>query len=583
MNKIIIVILFGLIFSGEDASKSDAIHLDYESNLDIAGFQFTHDGCVDSVYGGDATENGFQISASNTVFLAFSFKGDVIKAGSGTLVSLDGDINTDCLSNIIFSDSKGKKINVSFAEKTNSHGKASCGDEVSVCLSLNSNNHSEHSIPFTLYHAIPFIGILLSIAIIPLVNHHFWEHNFGKISFFWALAFIIPFYFLVHSFHIVTESLLHTLFFEYIPFIVLLLSLFTVSGGICLKGKLVGTPQLNLIILSIGTLLASWMGTTGAAMLLIRPLLRANKWRTNKVHTVVFFIFLVANIGGALTPLGDPPLFLGFLKGVDFFWTTTNLFFPMIYVSVVLLILYYLIDSYYYKKEEKIPTEETDFKSIEILGKINFFFLALVIASVLMSGFWNPNYSIPIYGHVTVELQNLLRDILLLVITFLSIKFTENSIRNQNGFTWFPIVEVAKLFIGIFITITPVLAILKVPDVGALQWIKDLCSSELMYFWITGLLSAFLDNAPTYLVFFDVAGGDPASLMVEPLRLTLLAISSGAVFLGAMTYIGNAPNFMVRAIAEENGVKMPSFFGFMAWSFTILGLTFISYSLIFLF
>ena len=580
INKLILAILFGVIFCANDSSDNHSIHLDYESHVDIAGFQFSHNGCVDNVFGGDAKESGFQISASNSVFLAFSFEGKVIKAGSGTLVNFDGDINTECLSGIIFSDSKGKKLNVSFATNDRSNG---CEEDVDVCLSLSTEHHEQHSIPFTLYYAIPFIGILLSIAVIPLVNHHFWENNFGKISFFWALAFIIPFYLLVNSFHLVTESLLHTLFFEYIPFIVLLLALFTVSGGICLKGKLVGTPRLNLIILGIGTALASWMGTTGAAMLLIRPLLRANKWRANKVHTVVFFIFLVANIGGALTPLGDPPLFLGFLKGVDFFWTTTNLFLPMIYVSIVLLILYYFIDSYYYKKEEKIPEEETDLKSIEILGKINFIFLALVIGAVLMSGFWNPNYSIPIYGHVTVELQNILRDILLLVITFLSIKFTEASIRNQNGFTWFPIVEVAKLFIGIFITITPVLAILKVPDVGALQWIKDLCSSELMYFWITGLLSAFLDNAPTYLVFFDVAGGDAATLMVEPLRLTLLAISSGAVFLGAMTYIGNAPNFMVRAIAEENGVKMPSFFGFMAWSFSILGLTFISYSLIFLF
>ena len=181
---------------------------------------------------------------------------------------------------------------------------------------------SHGSPAFSLYYTVPFIGILLSIAIIPLINHHFWENNFGKISFFWSLAFIIPFYLLVNSFSEVIEVLLHTLTFEYIPFIFLLLALFTVSGGICLKGSLVGTPMLNLILLVIGTILASWMGTTGAAMLLIRPLLRANEWRVNKVHIIVFFIFLVANIGGSLTPLGDPPLFLGFLKGVDFFWTT---------------------------------------------------------------------------------------------------------------------------------------------------------------------------------------------------------------------------------------------------------------------
>lgn len=438
-----------------------------------------------------------------------------------------------------------------------------------------------HASPaFSLYYTVPFIGILLSIAIIPLINHHFWENNFGKISFFWSLAFIIPFYLLVNSFSEVIEVLLHTLTFEYIPFIFLLLALFTVSGGICLKGSLVGTPMLNLILLVIGTILASWMGTTGAAMLLIRPLLRANEWRVNKVHIIVFFIFLVANIGGSLTPLGDPPLFLGFLKGVDFFWTTKHMFLPMLYVSTVLLILFYFIDTYYYNKEASKPTSATDLKTIEITGKINFIFLLAVIGSVLLSGFWNPNYQVHIYGHVYMELQNIVRDILLIVITLLSVKYTSSNVRSENGFTWFPITEVAKLFIGIFITIIPVLTILS-QDGGSLQWIKDLCYNDMMYFWVTGFLSAFLDNAPTYLVFFDVAGGNPEVLMHE-LSSTLLAISSGAVFMGAFSYIGNAPNFMVRSIAEENGVKMPSFFGFIAWSFLVLGLTFMTYSIIFL-
>ena len=447
--------------------------------------------------------------------------------------------------------------------------------------SLFGASGGHHSPLFNLYYAIPFVGILLSIAIIPLINHHFWEKNFGRISFFWAMSFIIPFYLLVHSFSVVFETLLHTLTFEYFPFIILLLALFTVSGGICLRGKLVGTPELNLVILSIGTVIASWMGTTGAAMLLIRPLLRANKWRAKKIHIIVFFIFLVANIGGSLTPLGDPPLFLGFLKGVSFFWTTKHMLLPMIFVSLILLILFYAIDRYFYSKETKKPNDSTDLRSIEVSGKINFLFLLCIIVSVLMSGFWKPNYPIHLYGHVHLELQNFLRDLFLLIITYLSIKFTSTSIRKENGFTWFPIKEVAKLFIGIFITIIPVLSILAVKDNGDLQWVIDLCSNDLMFFWITGILSSFLDNAPTYLVFFDVAGGDPISLMGEYKR-TLLAISSGAVFMGAMTYIGNAPNFMVKSIAEENGVKMPSFFGFMAWSFTILGLTFILYSLIFL-
>ena len=445
---------------------------------------------------------------------------------------------------------------------------------------------TEHShIHFTLFYIIPFIGILLSIALMPLINHHFWEKNFGKISFFCALSFIIPFYFLTHSFSIMTYEILHVLLLEYFPFIILLLSLFTVAGGICIQGNLIATPRLNLLLLGIGTALASWMGTTGAAMLLIRPVLRANKWRIHKVHVIVFFIFLVANIGGALTPLGDPPLFLGFLHGVSFFWTTQYLFSSFLYVSIILLIVFFLIDSYYYKKESKIPEEKTDFKEIKILGKINFIFLGLIILSVLMSGFWNSQISFNVIG-IHLELQNILRDILLLIIAYLSLKFTKSETRASNGFSWFPIIEVSKLFLGIFITIIPAIAILKAGKDGDLGFIVNLLTDEsgnplnLMYFWLTGILSAFLDNAPTYLVFFNTAGGDPISLMTT-MKSTLLAISAGAVFMGALTYIGNAPNFMVRAIAEENGVKMPSFFGYMLWSFGILGLTFVSYSLLF--
>ena len=371
---------------------------------------------------------------------------------------------------------------------------------------------------FTLFYIIPFIGILLSIALVPLINHHFWEKNFGKISFFWAFSFIIPFYLLTHSFSVVTYEILHVLLLEYFPFIILLLSLFTVAGGICIRGNLIATPRLNLLLLGIGTALASWMGTTGAAMLLIRPLLRANKWRIHKVHVIVFFIFLVANIGGSLTPLGDPPLFLGFLHGVSFFWTTEYLFTSFLYVSIILLIVFFFFDSYYYKKESNIPEEKTNFKEIEILGKINFIFLGLIILLVLMSGFWNPHISFNVMG-VHLELQNILRDILLLIVAYLSLKLTSSEIRSFNGFTWFPIIEVAKLFIGIFITIIPAIAILKAGKDGDLGFIVNLLTDDsgapldAMYFWLTGILSAFLDNAPTYLVFFNTAGGDPISLM----------------------------------------------------------------------
>jgi Na+/H+ antiporter NhaD/arsenite permease-like protein len=287
------------------------------------------------------------------------------------------------------------------------------------------------------------------------------------------------------------------------------------------------------------------------------------------VHVIVFFIFLVANIGGSLTPLGDPPLFLGFLKGVHFFWPTTHMFLPMIIISSILLGMFFLLDSYLYKKEGTPPVIEAADKKVGLEGKVNILLLLGVVACVLMSGIWKPGISIDVY-HVPVELQNIVRDVLLLVIAGLSLLLTNSDSRKANAFTWFPIVEVAKLFIGIFLTIIPAIAILKAGADGALSGVVHAVTApdgepiNYMYFWLTGILSSFLDNAPTYLVFFNTAGGDAAHLMAE--AVTLLAISCGAVFMGAMTYVGNAPNFMVRAIAEERGIAMPSFFGYMMWS-----------------
>ncbi|MCB9948501.1 MAG: sodium:proton antiporter [Rhodospirillaceae bacterium] len=425
----------------------------------------------------------------------------------------------------------------------------------------------------TLFWIVPFVGILLSIAIFPLVVPHFWHHHFGKISAIWALGFLIPFA-VVYGGSIAVYELLHVALLEYIPFIILLGALFTVAGGVRLTGSLVGKPIVNTGILVIGTAIASWMGTTGAAMLLIRPLLRANENRRHKVHTVVFFIFLVANIGGSLTPLGDPPLFLGFLKGVSFFWPTTHMFLPMILVSGILLVLYFLIDSFYYAKEdEEIRAPRTDREPLGLEGKVNIVLLAGVVGAVLLSGIWQPGIGFDVY-HVNVEVQNLARDLLLIAIAILSLKLTSPESRKLNGFDWFPILEVAKLFAGIFITIIPAIAILKAGTDGALRVVVEVVSADgqpvdSMYFWLTGSLSSFLDNAPTYLVFFNTAGGDATELM-GPLASTLLAISAGAVFMGANTYIGNAPNFMVRSIAEARGVSMPSFFGYMAWSCLIL-------------
>ena len=423
----------------------------------------------------------------------------------------------------------------------------------------------------SIFWVFPFAGILLSIAIFPLVAPDFWHHNFGKISAFWAILLIVPFLLKV-GFTITLYELLHVGLLEYVPFIILLLALFTISGGVQLKGALVGTPIVNTGIIFIGTALASWMGTTGAAMLLIRPLIRANKERKSKVHVIVFFIFLVANIGGSLTPLGDPPLFLGFLKGVNFFWTTSAMMVPMLFMVFSLLIIFFIFDSYLYKKEN-IKKEETDIK-ISIEGSFNLLLLLGVIGSVLLSGFWRPHIEFELF-YVHVELQNVIRDILLLSLTFASWKLTSSKIREANEYTWFPIVEVAKLFAGIFVTIIPAIAILKAGTSGALGVVINSVSNQTgpinyMYFWATGILSSFLDNAPTYLVFFNTAGGDPIQLMGE-LSQTLLAISAGAVFMGANTYIGNAPNFMVKSISESSGIEMPSFFGYLfKWSLPIL-------------
>lgn len=423
----------------------------------------------------------------------------------------------------------------------------------------------------SLWWAIPFIGILLSIAIFPLVNLHFWEHHYGKVSMFWGVLFLLLFFFSFGSattlFYILEVSII-----EFIPFITLLLALFTVSGGIRLKGELIGSPKVNLAILIIGTVLASWMGTTGAAMLLIRPLIRANSWRKMNKHVIIFFIFLVANIGGSLTPLGDPPLFLGFLAGVNFFWPTEHMFVPMLFVSVILLILFYFVDSFFYKKESDKPTKSENGEKLALDGKRNILLLPLVVLAALSSSMKLGQFTV---FHLDVRYASLVQIALFLIITIVSIKITKKSTRELNHFTWEPIREVAKLFATIFITMVPVIAILKAGEKGALAdlvgMVRDADGNNIdsMYFWLTGILSSFLDNAPTYMIFFNTAGGDAAWLM-DAGASTLLAISCGAVFMGANTYIGNAPNFMVKSIAEENKIKMPSFFGYMAWSFGIL-------------
>jgi len=437
----------------------------------------------------------------------------------------------------------------------------------------------------SLWWTLPFVGILLSIAIFPLVAPDFWHHQFGKVSAFWAFLLLIP---MIVSFgwQITLHETLHAYLLEYIPFIILLFALFTISGGVRITGYLKGSPEVNTIMLLIGTILASWMGTTGAAMLMIRPMIRANEWRTHKVHMVVFFIFLVANVGGSLTPLGDPPLFLGFLQGVNFFWTTTHMFLPMLFVVVILLAIFYVWDKMLYNKDTNKEPEDTG-EAFGLEGSFNLLLLAGVVGAVLFSGFVKLGH-IDIY-HIPVQIENIIRDVSMLILSWISWHFTSKQSRAANGFTWFPIEEVGKLFAGIFITIIAPIAMLKAgkEGEGALKFVNDMVfdpsgdPNNSMFFWITGMLSAFLDNAPTYLVFFNAAGGD-ASVLMTTLADTLLAVSAGAVFFGAMTYIGNAPNFMVKSIAESADIKMPSFGGYMLWSFGILAPIYILVTFLFI-
>ncbi|MBW2557617.1 MAG: sodium:proton antiporter [Deltaproteobacteria bacterium] len=442
--------------------------------------------------------------------------------------------------------------------------------------------------------ALPFAGILLSIALCPLLMPHFWHNHFGKISIFWSVLFAVPFLLYYHQ--VALYHILHIYLIDYIPFIILLWGLFTIAGGIVVRGSLKGTPALNTIMLLIGTILASCVGTTGAAMVMIRPVLRANKDRLKKTHVVCFFIFLVANIGGSLTPLGDPPLFLGFLHNVPFFWVTTNILPHMLTASGILLALFFIVDTFFYRKEkghvEGGPEEEKIPFKIE--GVINFLFLLGVIGLVLMSGYWKPGHFNVLGVHLVY--QGVLRDLGIIMMGALSLVFTSKVLREANDFSWFPIIEVAKLFAGIFMTIIPALAILKAGNAGALSGLVSAVKEPYHYFWVTGTLSSFLDNAPTYLTFFNLALGKlgiteamvPGALVVKAVTANpefiqyLKAISVGAVFMGANTYIGNAPNFMVKSIAEEAGINMPSFFGYMIkYSIPILIPVFILVTFIF--
>ncbi|WP_239373899.1 sodium:proton antiporter [Snodgrassella gandavensis] len=425
----------------------------------------------------------------------------------------------------------------------------------------------------SLWWCMPFAGTLLSIAVCPMLLPNLWHLHSGKIIGLWCGLFLLPL-----SWHYgVSTSIsltVHTLLEEYIPFILLLLALYTLSGGIVIQNNSTGSVRLNISLLAIGTFLAGLMGTTGAAMLLIRPLLRANAQRRHRTHVVVFFIFLVANIGGGLTPLGDPPLFLGFLKGVGFQWTLGHMLLPVLVNTLVLLLLFFCIDSYYWHHEPKAsPVARQTTPSLTIQGKANLLLLLAVTGIILFSGICKNAPVWHVYG-IEISLLTWLRNGLLLIVILCGLKLTPARLRQQNDFNWAPMQEVAKLFIGIFITIVPVMAILQLGVAGDFRTLVQLIQHNgepvnALYFWMSGLLSGFLDNAPTYLVFFNLAGGD-AELLMQYFPKTLLAISMGSVFMGALSYIGNAPNLMIKAIAEQQCITMPGFFGYMGWSASVL-------------
>jgi Na+/H+ antiporter NhaD/arsenite permease-like protein len=401
--------------------------------------------------------------------------------------------------------------------------------------------HGDAFVPSVAW-ALPFAALLLAIAVLPLTAPHLWESNRRKLVVAGVLALpVLVLYLRVHP-----EALVETAR-DYVSFIVLLGGLFVISGGVFLEGDLQATPRTNTLFLAAGALFSSFIGTTGAAMLLVRPLLQTNRERKHVAHTVVFFIFLVANVGGCLTPLGDPPLFLGYLQGVPFTWTL-RLFVPWLFTVSILLVVYRVWDGRAYAREAKADLRRDfyEVRPLRVAGRENLLLLGGVLLAVaFLGGPW--------------------RELAIVGLALVSLARTDRELRRANRFTFHPILEVAALFAGIFVTMLPALDLLRAR--GAELGVRE----PWQFFWATGTLSSFLDNAPTYLTFLALGQGLhlPAEVVGVPQKI-LVAISLGAVFMGANTYIGNGPNFMVRAIAEERGVRMPSFFGYMVFSAAVL-------------
>ena len=421
---------------------------------------------------------------------------------------------------------------------------------------------------------IPFCGLLFSIAFLPIIDKKFWERNYYFVSLFWSLLTIVASCLTCkNDWHHGLLTISHTLFIDFFPFIVLIGSLYIIAGVIIIRLGFRGTPLTNTCMLGALSLLASVFGTTGAALIGIRPLIAINKDRSYVVHTFVFFVFLVCNIGGCLSAIGDPPLFLGFLKGVPFFWPLQNLWKPFLMIFGCLLVIYYLCETWHWRKDTHArglpPLQET----ARIYGKRQVG-LAVLLIFVLVGTARLPMGELT-FGGLSLPGSGLLRSVLLCFLASVSFILKPLNVRKRQGWHLHPLTEIAILFAGIFITADPPLQMLSLGKEGPLGEFLSFVSHEgesvaLAYFWLAGFFSSFLDNAPTYLIFFTMAGGDVGKFMNESAPL-LAAISAGAVFMGALTYIGNAPNLLVKTILEEEyNIRMPSFFGYILWSFCIL-------------
>lgn len=428
----------------------------------------------------------------------------------------------------------------------------------------------------SIWWALPFIGMLLSIATGPILFPKVWHHHYGKVSLFWLSLVGVGLVALL-GFQSAQITLFEILLDDYIPFLILIGALYTINSGFYLEIRGHGGPLINAFVMLVGAIAANFIGTTGASLLFIQPLIRLNAGRKYKTHTVIFFIFIVCNIGGALTPIGDPPLFLGFLNGINFLWPLKNLWIPTVFVIGSLILIYMIMEAFFVHKEQNIFSHKLhteDLKKFHIQGKKNCLFLLIVIVSVVGSGLYQTNVHINILG-CHRPLEHMLRDICIFLAAVFSYAISSQEVHRKNNFSWEPIEEIALIFAGIFITAVPVFAMLHAKENGVFASLVQVAFQENqqpnpgVFFWASGALSAFLDNAPTYLVFFHLAGGNPQLLMGEYSQV-LSVISCASVYMGALTYIGNAPNFIIRNIAHKHHIEMPSFFGYMKWSCFIL-------------